>query len=100
MRCKAYRRSSGVYIYRGVRCELPAGHAGRHSSVGGWLDPSVTHRWGRTLPPTEAAIQAGMPGQVRSLLPPGIVRCAHCGGAFLAADLVTLRANGYHTAKD
>lgn len=27
---------------------------------------------------------------------PGHVRCDHCGGMFLAADLETLRANGYH----
>jgi len=26
-----------------------------------------------------------------------VVTCAHCGGSFLARDLDTMRANGWHT---
>jgi hypothetical protein len=70
MRCKAYRRSSGVYIYHGLRCDLDTGHTGQHVAGGRWLDPTAQHRWGRVTLPTEADMQAGMPGQVRGLLPP------------------------------
>ena len=69
-RCKSYHRGRGLYVYRGIRCDLAAGHAGRHIAAGRWLDPTACHRWGRGLWPTEADMQAGMPGQVRGLVPP------------------------------
>lgn len=46
-RCRAYRRTRGVFVLSRVRCALAAGHAGQHTAPGRWLNPAVCHRWGR-----------------------------------------------------